>query len=39
MEYASNNASSTHQYIDGNSDCLTDELYSDFTDEEYNKIV
>ena len=39
LEYAYNNASSTHQNIDGNSDCLTDELYGDFTDEEYNNLV
>ena len=39
LEYAYNNASSTHQYVDGNSDCLTDELYGDFTDEEYNNLV
>ena len=39
LEYAYNNASSTHQNIDGYSDCLTDELYGDFTDEEYNNLV
>ena len=39
LEYAYNNASSTHQNIDGNSDCLTDELYGDFTDEKYNNLV
>jgi len=39
LEYAYNNASSTHQIIDGNSDCLTDELYGDFTDEKYNNLV
>jgi len=39
LEYAYNNASSTHQNFDGNSDCLTDELYGDFTDEEYNNLV
>jgi len=39
LEYAYNNASSTHQKIDGNSDCLTDELYGDFTVEEYNNLV
>jgi len=39
LEYAYNNASSTHQNIDGNSGCLTDELYGDFTDEEYNNLV
>lgn len=39
LEYAYNNASSTHQYFDGNSDCLTDELYGDFTVEEYNNLV
>ena len=35
LEYAS----STYQNFDGNSDCLTDELYGDFTDEEYNNLV
>ena len=39
LEYAYNNASSTHQIFDGNSDCLTDELYGDFTDEKYNNLV
>jgi len=39
LEYAYHNASSTHQNIDGNSGCLTDELYGDFTDEEYNNLV
>jgi hypothetical protein len=39
LEYAYNNASTTHQNIDGNSDCLTDELYGDFTEEEYNNLV
>ena len=39
LEYAYNNASTTHQNFDGNSDCLTDELYGDFTDEEYNSLV
>jgi len=39
LEYAYNNASSTHQNFDGNSDCLTDELYGYFTDEEYNNLV
>ena len=39
LEYAYNNASSTHQNFDGNSDCLTDELYGDFTVEEYNNLV
>ena len=39
LEYAYNNASSTHQNIDGNSDCLTDELYGDFTEKEYNNLV
>ena len=39
LEYAYNNASSTHQNIDGNSGCLTDELYGDFTVEEYNNLV
>ena len=38
MEYAYNNASS-HQIFDGNSDCLTDELYGDSTDEEYKNLV
>ena len=35
LEYAS----STYQNFDSNSDCLTDELYGDFTDEEYNNLV
>jgi len=35
LEYAS----STYQSFDGNSDCLTDELYGDFTVEEYNNLV
>ena len=39
LEYAYNNTSSTHKNIDGNSDCLTDELYGDFTVEEYNNLV
>jgi len=39
LEYAYNNSSSTHQNFDGNSDCLTDELYGDFTEEEYNNLV
>ena len=38
FEYAYNNPS-THQNFDCNSDCLTDELYGDFTDEEYNNLV
>ena len=39
LEYAYNNESSTHQYFNGNSDCLTDELYGDFTIEEYNNLI
>ena len=39
LEYAYNNASSTHQNIDGNSDCLTDEFYGDFTDEEIKHLI
>ena len=39
LEYAYNNALTTHQKNDGNSDCLTDELYGDFTDEEYNNLI
>ena len=39
LEYAYNNASSTHQNIDGNSDCLTDELHGDFTDEELTHLI
>ena len=35
LEYAS----STYQNFDGNSDCLTDELYGNFTDEKYNNLV
>ncbi len=35
LEYAS----SIHQNFDGKSDCLTDELYGDFTVEEYNNLV
>ena len=39
LEYAYNNASSTHQNIDGNSYCLTDEFYGDFTDEEIKHLI
>ena len=35
LEYAS----LIHQNFDGKSDCLTDELYGDFTVEEYNNLV
>ena len=38
LEYAYNNASSTHQKNDGNSGCLTDELHGDFTDDEMNQL-
>ena len=39
LEYAYNNAPSTHQNIDGNSGCLTDELHGDFTDEELTHLI
>ena len=39
LEHVYNNTSSTHQNFHGNSDCLTDELYGDFTDDEYNNLV
>jgi len=35
LEYAF----SIHQNFDGKSDCLTDELYGSFTDEEYNNLI
>jgi len=39
LEYAYNADLLTHQYTGNNSDCLTDELYGDFTVEEYNNLV
>jgi len=39
LEYAYNTDLLTHQYTGNNSDCLTDELYGDFTVEEYNDLV
>ncbi|HJM47483.1 MAG TPA: zinc-dependent metalloprotease [Candidatus Marinimicrobia bacterium] len=38
-KYAYNTNLLTHQYVDNNSECLTDELYGDFTDEEFNNLV
>ena len=39
MEYAYNNETLVHQIFDGNSDCLTDELYGNITDEKYNNLI
>ena len=39
LEYAYNTDLLTHQYTGNNSECLTDELYGDFTVEEYNNLV
>ena len=39
LEYANNTDLLTHQKVDNNSECLTDELYGYFTDEEYNNLI
>ena len=39
LEHAYNTDILTHQYTGNNSECLIDELYGDFTVEEYNKLV
>ena len=39
LEYGYDTASSTHQYIDGSSDCLTDEFYDEFTDKELTHLI
>ena len=39
LDYAYNTDLLTHQYVDNNSDCLTDDLYGDYTVEEYNNLI